>query len=65
MKYTLRVSPQTREFAAVSLFDSRDAYRDLLSICEGMLADKELNPAEAEYLKKWIERHRYSYKRCG
>ena len=57
MKYTLRVSHQTREFAAVSLFDSRDAYRDLLSICEGMLADKELNPAEAEYLKKWIERH--------
>ena len=57
MKYALRVTPNTREFAAVSLLQSRDAYRDLLSICEGVLADKEVNPAEAAYLKKWIQRH--------
>lgn len=57
MKYALRLSPEIREIAAASLFESRSAYRDLLGICEGMIADGEVNPAEAGYLKKWIERH--------
>ncbi|MCE9612432.1 MAG: hypothetical protein K8R23_19710 [Chthoniobacter sp.] len=57
MKYELRINPATRNFTATSLSDNRDAYRDLLSLCEGLLADNEINTAEAVYLKKWIERH--------
>lgn len=57
MKYELRIGKDTPDFAATAAFESRDAYRDLLSVCEGMLADDEINAVEAAYLKKWIERH--------
>jgi NAD-dependent DNA ligase len=57
MEYTLRSNPNAREFAAVSLSQSRDAYRELLAICEGLLADHEVNSTEADYLKQWLERH--------
>lgn len=56
MKYVLRVTANTRDFA-INSFATRDHYRDLLSICEGLLADKEINPSEAAYLKKWMDRH--------
>ena len=62
MKYALRLSPSTQAFAAATFFDNRTAYRDLLSICEGMLADNEINPAEAAYLKKWLERNHGLYR---
>jgi len=57
MKYEIRIGGGTSDFTAATLLQSRDAYRDLLSICEGLLADGEINPAEAAYLKNWIERH--------
>ena len=46
-----------RDFAGSTIVQARDAYRDLLGICEGILADKVVNPAEVTYLRNWITRH--------
>jgi hypothetical protein len=59
-KYALR---QTKENGAMILSSemwNRDAYRDLLGICEGMLADGEINSAEVNYLKRWIEKNHWN-----
>lgn len=57
MEYALRLTPNAHQTTRDSLFQSRDAYRDLLGVCEGLLADNEINEVEANYLKTWIERH--------
>jgi len=57
MKYEIRIGQHHGDLAASTLFQSRDAYRDLLGICEGLLADGEINAIEAAYLKNWIQRH--------
>jgi NAD-dependent DNA ligase len=57
MKYELRLAAAIPEVTKSMLFQSRDGYRHLLNICEGLLADGEVNAAEATYLKDWIGRH--------
>ena len=59
MKYEIRIGlPLARpSFGFGSSPTNREVYQDLLRLCEGLLADEEINPAEAAYLKSWLERH--------
>jgi len=59
-KYALRQTTENSEMILSSEMWNRDAYRDLLGISEGMLADGEINSAEANYLKRWIEKNHWN-----
>ncbi len=43
MKYILHVQHSIPQFNHTSQRKVREAYRDLLGICEGILADKKVN----------------------
>lgn len=57
MEYSIRIASKAPDSVVSSLLNNRQAYRDLLGICEGILADGEVNQNEAAYLREWIRRN--------
>src|SRR4051812_12765201 len=61
MEYVIRIDPKNRVLRELPTPARSAAYRELLSVCEAILADGVVQVEEVAYLRSWIKRHPAEY----